>query len=236
MFDELRSTPQLTLRLAAGALYVISGAATPLGGDHTTMSLELGPGTSLVVRSVGAAVARGGRGPSYAGVSVTVATGAQLVWAMAPGVAAAGCDHVSDVDIAMEGGASCWWRDEVVLGRFAERPGRWRTRLHVDRLGLPVLRHHLDLGAGPPSSTSPATVGAARAVGSVVVLGQGTVPAAVVQDSCGMATVMPLATGDDVMVSATARSHLDLRRLLVQAGSTLIDSGVGAFGGSETAC
>lgn len=222
VYDELRSTALVMLRRAAGSLYLASRAATPLGGDRMVLDIELGPGVPLTVRSVSAAVARRGEGASSVIVSAQIAAGASLVWDGAPGVSAHGSDHHAIARITVEPGGRCWWREEIVLGRSGEAPGRWRSQLQVDRGSAPVLRHEITIGSNTPAAASPAVIRAARVVTSVLGIGVETVPASVVEDLAGRATVLPLATGSDLLVTVLAAGHLDALRLL---GGILADLG-----------
>ena len=61
--DEIRSTPLITLRPAAGAVYLVGGAASPLGGDEASLTIDVEDGATISVRSVAAAVARRGQSP-----------------------------------------------------------------------------------------------------------------------------------------------------------------------------
>ncbi len=221
VLQELRSTPMLTLRRAAGCIYLVSGAATPVGGDDAVLDIDVAPGASLIIRSVASAVAR--RGPADAvarlAVSARVGDGATLVWDPEPAVAAAGCRMQMETRVEVGEGGTVWWRDELVLGRCGEPAGSWSSSLSVDRGSRAVLRQHLAVGPGAPGWDGPAVVGAARALGTVLVLGGAPVPT-VVRCSAGTATVMALAEPDAAVVSATATGHLALRRLLAEAGAS----------------
>lgn len=252
VFEELRSSPLLTLRRAVDGLYLVAGAATPLGGDDAQLSVELGPGSTVVVRSAAAAVARRGRRgeASQLRIDVTIGTGACLVWAVEPTVAAAGCRAVTDVTMSLAAGARCWWRDQVVLGRAGEPPGSWTSSLRVDRDGHPVLRQRLALGAGAAGADGPAVVGGDRVVGTVALLGVGPSsgdgddarspwtdgapsetgavsgsPAGDGIDPAGVGrhvTVLPLASGQDFVVTAAAATHPELTCLLASGTETVL--------------
>jgi len=210
-FDVVRSTPLVTLRPTAEAVYLVGAAATPLGGDRASLVVDVGPGTVLRVRSVAAAVAR--PGPLVPGarwsVRATVGTGAHLVWEVEPGVAAGGSTMESRATVDLARGARLWWRDEVVLGRAGEEPGSWSSSVHVERGGRPVLHHHVVLGPG----WGPAVTGNARAVASVVVVGVPAPSGVVVRDGA-WAAAMALADDDATLVSACGPGHPELRAVL----------------------
>jgi urease accessory protein len=167
----MESCPPLVLRATPGAVYVVGGAYTPLGGDDLSLSIVVEPGASLVVRSAAASVALPGPdgAPSRLRVDASVGTGGSLVWHPEPGVAATGCDHSSEAAIDLDAGAALVWREEVVLGRHGETSGRWTSSLSVDLDGRPLLRHRVEMGAGTDWD-SPAVGGGARCAGSVLVV------------------------------------------------------------------
>jgi urease accessory protein len=216
--DDVRSTPLVTLRRAAGSVYMVGGAATPLGGDHASLALDVDDGAILRIRSVAAAVARPGPhgAPARFTVRARVGRDAMLRWEPEPGVAAAGCDVTTEAYIDLAPGARLWWRDELVLGRCAEAPGRWSSYLHVDRDALPLLRHHVVLGGSTADGCGPAIAGSRRAVASLLTVGAAHRPR-VVHHAQGHAAVLPLAGGDAALVSAMAVNHPALRVVLDDA-------------------
>src|SRR5262249_28574669 len=90
---------------------------------------------------------------------------ASLAWEPEPLVAAAGCNHTTDVRVDLDATASLAWREVLVLGRDGERPGACRLRLRVDLAGEAILRH--DLMVGATHDAYPA-LGDARVVGALV--------------------------------------------------------------------
>lgn len=223
-YSTLRSAPPLVLRPTPWGLHLVSGAAWPLGGDHVRLELVVGAGARLVVRSVGATLAR--PGAMAAGSSLTiaaeVAAGARLEWWPEPTLAAAGSRHRVTTVLSLEPGCSVVWMEELVLGRHHEACGSWSSTLQADLGHRPLLRHRLDFGPGTPGWTTPAVVGQARAVGSALVVDPAwsTCPArnwpAIECGASGRVVAMALA-GPAVGVSALAPTGLDLRRLLDRA-------------------
>lgn len=208
----LRSEAPLVLRSAAGALYLVGGAGGPLGGDDLALDIEVGPGARLTMRTAAASVALPGLGPSQVTVDAAVAAGATLEWLPEPVVAARGCDHHLRSTIELEPGAGLVWREELVLGRHGEDPGSVVTRLHADLDGAPLLRQELAVGPLHPAGAGPAVTAGARAVGSVLLVGEGW--AAGEPFLLGpTAAVLPLA-GEGSQVVALAGDATSLRRHL----------------------
>lgn len=211
----VRSVAPLLLRETPGAVYLVGGAAGPLGGDDLEITVELAPGARLTLRTAAASVALPGPSPSRLAVRVLLGAGAHLRWLPEPTVAAAGCDHRVTVVVTMDERAGLVWREELVLGRHGEAPGSVSSRLHVDRAGRPLVRQHLAVGPAAPGWDGPAVAGRARAVGSLLVVDPALAdgPArATVLDRAG-AAVLPLA-GPGVQVTAVAPDARTLRRRL----------------------
>ena len=209
---ELRSEAPLVLRSAAGALYLVGGAGGPLGGDDLALEVQVGPGARLTVRTAAASIALPGIGPSVVAVNATVAAGATLEWLPQPVVAAHGCDHHLQSSIVLDAGARLVWREELVLGRHGEGPGSVVTRLHADLAGAPLLRHELAVGPPHPAGAGLAVTAGARAIGSVLLVGDDWVPREPVLLG-PTAAVLPLA-GGGAQVVALAGDAISLRRLL----------------------
>ncbi len=210
--SRLRSDGPLALRASGDAVYLVGAGAGPLGGDRYALDLEVGAGARLEIRSAAATLVLPGRSahePSRLTISARVAAGARLVFAPEPTIAAAGCDHRTVAQIALEPDAELVWREEIVLGRYGERPGRHTGRLDVTTGTTPLLRHELRVDE---DATSCAVLGDAKAVGTLLLAGAGLTdrPYAVP----GLA-VMPLA-GPGVLVTAMATDTVRLRKLLAE--------------------
>lgn len=216
----LRSEAPLVLRPTAEALYLVGGAGGPLGGDDLALEIQVGAGARLTIRTAAASVALPGAGPSEVAVQATVAAGGELEWLPEPVVAALGCVHHIRSEVVLEAGARLVWREELVLGRHGEGSGSVVTRAHVDLGGAPLLRHELALGPRHPSGAGPAVTAGARAVGSVLLVGDGWAPnePALLGPT---AAVLPLA-GGGAQVVALASCASGLRRLL--------DAGMPSYG------
>ena len=212
----LRGEPPLLVRRTgtapggAARVHLVSGAAGPLAGDRLALTVELGPGAQVEIRSVAATIALPGQGVDWSRLDLTVRVGpgAELRWLPEPLIAAAGCRHVSRAEIDVAAGGRLRWRDEIVCGRHGEQPGDLRTELDVRYDGRPLLVHDLAVGPQAPGWAGAAVLGSARAVGSLLVIG-GTGPTAAGPDTATMALA-----GPGVLTVAVAADPAHLRARL----------------------
>jgi urease accessory protein len=209
---RLRSDGPLAVRESGGAVYLVGAGAGPLGGDDLELTIEVGPGACLDIRSAAASLVLPGREPSRLVVRARVGAGARLVFSPEPAIAAAACDHRAFADVDLEEGAELVWQEEIVLGRHGERPGRYVSRFDVTSGGVPLLRHELRVDADAPST---AVLGDAKAVGTVLLTGKDLLAEPYATE--GLA-VLPLA-GPGVLVTALAADTVRLRDLLRQGRS-----------------
>ncbi|GAA2458751.1 hypothetical protein GCM10010191_93480 [Actinomadura vinacea] len=220
---RLRSDGPLALRAAAGALYLVGAAAGPLGGDDLELEVTVGPGARLAVRSAAASLALPGKGESRTTVRAEVGAGGHLDFAPEPAVAAAGCRHRAVARIALAEGATLRWREELILGRYGERPGRHTSRFDVTVGGAPLLRHELRLD-DPAVRASRAVLGEAGAAGSVLLAG----PELTGSPRTGEGwAVLPLA-GAGVLVTALAPDSAALRRRLTEGEHAAVRQDISA--------
>ncbi|MFC4584718.1 urease accessory protein UreD [Sphaerisporangium corydalis] len=170
VLGTLRSDPPLTMRQTGPVtVHLVSTAAGPLGGDHLELRIDVAPGTCLEIASVASTLVLPGPGESVTVVEARVGAGATLRYAPEPTVLAAGCAHRMIVRLALEEGASVTWREEIVFGRYGERPGTCHSRFDATIGGVPLLRQEFVVG-DPAVDGSPAVYGDARCVGSVLVV------------------------------------------------------------------
>lgn len=212
---RLRSQAPLVLRPAGDAVYLVSAAGGPVGGDRLDLRIEIGPGATLRLCTVAASVALPGsdRAESWLTVRASVASGGVLEYLPEPMVVADGARHTTDIEALLASGAGLVLRDEIVLGRHGERGGACRTRLRADYDGRPLLRHEVMADGADEVSLGPAMLDGHRAYGTVLRAGtraNAGRPGARPRDD---AAVMPLA-GPGVLISALAHDSLGLRRLL----------------------
>ncbi|MEU7693031.1 urease accessory protein UreD [Microbispora hainanensis] len=179
--ETLRSDPPLTLRQTGPQrVHLVSTGAGPLRGDHLDLDVDVAPGTSLEVRSVGATLVLPGLAdaPSVMVVRARVGAGATLRFSPEPTVLAAGCAHRLVVRLSLAEDATVFWREEIVFGRHGERPGRCHSRFDATVAGRPLLRQDLLIGEEALDG-SPAVYGDARCVGSTLLAGPAWAPPAV---------------------------------------------------------
>ncbi|MCA2204503.1 urease accessory protein UreD [Streptomyces sp. SMS_SU21] len=221
----LESRGPLALRRTRGSgatahVSLVGAMSGPHGGDHFTVRADVGTGARLRVGSVAATLAlpgqRGGR--ARQDVRITVAAGGELHWLPEPLISVRGSELAVHTHVDLESGARLVLREELVLGRAGEDPGRLTSRLTVRVDGRPVLDQELDCGPGAPGGwDGPAVLGGHRAAGQLVVVDAEFTekPIAPGVPADGLA-VLPL-SGPAVLVSAVAPDALRLRRLLDRA-------------------
>lgn len=208
----LRYTP---VRSGPATVYLVGGAAGPLGGDDLRLSIEVRPGAALCLRAVAASVALPGRSGAASCFRVQASVGAlgELEWLPEPTVAAAGCHHLAHatVDVAQDGALR--WREELVCGRDGEAPGAVTITTVVRYAGRPLLHQSLSVGPDAEGWAGSAVLGDATATGSLLHVDPSlgaTAPACVLAPT---AVRVPLA-GPATLTTATAPDAHTLRKLL----------------------
>lgn len=144
-----RGNGPLTPRRLPGRVLLLGATAGPMGGDVHRLRVVIGPGASLTLGSVAAAIVLPGTGePARVAVDVEVADGGALLWAPEPTVVVEQAELVATATVRLAATASLVRDETLVLGRHGEGAGSVRSRLDVERDGVPVLRHELVLGPG----------------------------------------------------------------------------------------
>jgi urease accessory protein len=220
----LASQVPLVLRRTPEAVYMVGGAAGPIGGDELGLRISVGPGAFLRVRSAAASIALPGPDglESVFRVTIDVAAGARLEYLPEPVVVSAGARHATVIRATLAEGASLLLRDELLLGRHGEAGGDCRTELRVTYAGRPLLRQSLEVSGADPVTMGPTLLDGHRAVGTLLWVDpaprepeRAPVP--------GLASeavaVMPLA-GPGILVTALANDAVALRRNLSATPST----------------
>lgn len=215
---RLRGQTPLLLRQAGGdrpaTVYIVGGAASPLGGDDLRLDIEVRAGAAVRVRAVAASVALPGPAgaPSSMAVTALVEAGARLEWLPEQTVAAAGCRHRATSTVTLADGAALRWRDELVCGRHGESSGSVVVATAVTYAGRPLLRQSLTVGPDAPGWAGPAVLGGARTTGTLLAVepGAGLPPEAVAD----RAATVRLAGGPATLRTAIAPDAHTLRRLL----------------------
>lgn len=206
---RLRSDGPLALRASGCVVHLVGAGAGPLGGDDLELAVTVGPGARLDLRSAAATLLlpghrRPGAPRSRLLVRASVAAGGRLVFSPGPLIAAAGCDHLSVADVNLDETAELVWQEQIVLGRHAERPGRYVSRFDVTVGAAPLLRHELRIDEGAASC---AVLGDAKAIGTLLMAGADLTREPYAEE--GLA-VMPLAR-PGVLVTVLAADAVSLR-------------------------
>ncbi|SNT06769.1 Urease accessory protein UreH [Streptosporangium subroseum] len=218
LLATMRSDPPITLRRTGpGQVHLVSTAAGPLGGDDLALDIEVAPGTALDVRSVASTLVLPGAagGGSLMTVTARVGAGASLRFTPEPTVLAVGCLHRMVVRLTLAEDARVFWREEIVFGRYGERPGSCHSRFDATFAGGPLLRQEFVVGE-PAIDGSPAVYGDARCVGSTLMTGRAPEP--VIGDGWA---VLPLA-GPGTLVSALGRDAVELRQRLLRGEAAAV--------------
>ncbi|MCY0936609.1 urease accessory protein UreD [Streptomyces sp. H34-S4] len=199
---------------------LVGAMSAPLGGDHLTVEATAGPGARMVLRSAAATLALPGRHGEAAryDVRIRLADGAAVRWLPEPLVSVRGSDLRVDTRAELAATARLLLREEQVLGRTGEAPGRLRSRLTVTRDGRPLLDQELACGPGAPGGwDGPAGLAGHRALGQLLVVDPEFAKAPPQAGMLGeFAALAPLA-GPAVLVTALAPDALRLRELLDSA-------------------
>ncbi|MFC7260780.1 urease accessory protein UreD [Streptomyces lutosisoli] len=199
---------------------LVGAMSGPLGGDHFTVEAEVGEGARLHVGSAAATIALPGqaKGEARYDVRLDVAEGGELCWLPEQLISAGGSDLYVSSRVELAAGARLVFREEQVLGRAGEEPGRLTSRLTVRLGGRPLLDQELACGPGAPGGwDGPAVLAGHRALGQLVVVRpefEKELPKARLLGE--YAALTPLA-GPAVLVTVLARDALRLRRVLDEA-------------------
>lgn len=171
-----RCDPPVVIRQTGpNRVHLVQAAGGPLGGDDLRLDVDLGAGSYLQLRSAAATVVHPGRPPAAARWTVTamLAAAAVLDWQPEPTVICDGAELHSRMTVTLQPGARAILREVVVLGRAGQLGGRFTGELAAGLDGAPLLAHTLLLDGSDPVLTGPAGTGGARAIGMLVMLGEG---------------------------------------------------------------
>lgn len=195
-------------------VHMVSSATTPLGGDEVDLSVRVGPGARLRLRGTAATLALPGQraGSSRARVRIDVAEGGSVEHLPEATVVTAGADHKAQLSVELGRDAHARCREVLVLGRWAEEPGRLVTSTHAVRDGIPLLRQDIDLGDQLLRSSSSGLSGARVLATEFVATDQDPARAA----SGPWWSLSPLAAGG-ALASALAPEAITARHRLTEA-------------------
>lgn len=221
----LESDGPLALRRTRGTagearVMLVGAMSGPLGGDRFAVEADVGNGARLHLGSAAATIALPGQAKDEAhyDVRLTVADGGELRWLPEQLISARGSDLFVTTRAELGADARLVLREEQVLGRVGEEPGRLTSRLTVRVAGRVVLDQELACGPGAPGGwDGPAVLAEYRAVGQLVVVRPEFREAPTEARHIGEhARVMPL-VGPAALVTAVAPDALRLRRALDEA-------------------
>ncbi|WP_371525737.1 urease accessory protein UreD [Streptomyces sp. NBC_01283] len=222
---EGQLAPRRTRSAGRGATVTLVGAMSgPLGGDHLTVEAAAHDGARLHIGSAAATLALPGQSKEAAryDVRLTVGEDAELLWLPEQLISVRDSDLRVTTRADLAGSASLVLREEQVLGRTGEDPGRLSSRLTVRRAGRLLLDQELSCGPGAPGGwDGPAVLAGHRAIGQLVLVRpefeHGLPGSALLGET---ASLTPLA-GPAVLVTAVAPDALRVRRVLDEAVRTL---------------
>lgn len=217
--------PRRTRSTGVGAQVALVGAMSgPLGGDHLTVEAAAHDGARLHIGSAAATLALPGQAKEAAryDVRITVGDDAELCWLPEQLISVRDSDLRVTTRAELAASARLVLREEQVLGRTGEEPGRLSSRLTVRRAGRLLLDQELSCGPGAPGGwDGPAVLAGHRAIGQLVVVRpefeRERPEPTLLGDS---AALTPLA-GPAVLVTAVASDALRVRRVLDRALRTL---------------
>ncbi len=137
---------RITLDSSGDTIHLVGTAAGPLSGDLMTITVRLGAGARLRLRSVAAAVVlpclptlepvR----PARVRIGIEVAENGGLDLELQPTIVCQRAALVQTVTATVHPSARLRLREALVAGRHDEPGGMWASRLDVHRDGAPVLR------------------------------------------------------------------------------------------------
>ncbi|WP_217370794.1 urease accessory protein UreD [Nonomuraea antri] len=203
---------------------ILGVMSAPLGGDRLRLEATVEPGAHLHVTTAAATIALRGPTTGHAtyDVHLSVAEQASLHWLPEPLISAAHSNLRQSCTVDLAADARLVLREEQVLGRAGEPPGRLTTRLTVNRDGRPLLDQQNTYGPDAPGWDGPAVLDGHRAAGQILIVDpalDGRPPGVRLfgdDPADGQAVLTPLA-GPAVLITALAPNTLHLRRLLEAA-------------------
>ncbi|MEU8249744.1 urease accessory protein UreD [Nonomuraea sp. NPDC048916] len=200
---------------------ILGAMSAPLGGDRLRIEATAEQGAHLHITTAAATIALCGPTPEHAtyDVHLTVAEQASLHWLPQPLISTARSNLRQSCTIDLAPTARLVLREEQVLGRANEPPGRLTSRLTVRYDGHPLLDQQNIYGPDAPGWDGPAVLDGYRAAGQILIVDPtydkdppdvrllGDDPAQ------GQAVLSPLA-GPAILVTALAPDTMHLRHLL----------------------
>ncbi|MGW1378177.1 urease accessory protein UreD [Streptomyces sp. NPDC002446] len=198
-----------------------AAVSAPLGGDRLSLHIDVRTGARLHLDTISATLALPGPtgGTATNDVLLRVEDDAELHYRPDPLISVRDSDLVTTTRAELAPRARLVLREEQVLGRTNEPPGRLRTRLTVRLAEHPLLDQELLLGPGAPGWSGPAVLADYRMTGQLLIVTPEFThhkPSAQLlstDSDHGEAVLTPLA-GPAVLISVTAADNRTLQRLL----------------------
>lgn len=164
VIEDLRSEPPVTLRPTRTGIALVGSAAGPVGGDESSLTVEVGSGASLTVEAVAATMLFPGRdgGVSRQIITIRVGESGHLDWIAQPLLSVVGSNHVQRVKIELASTATLNFHDWIVLGRSEESGGYLEAQIRVERGGRPLLHQHQVFDPESPGFATTASTGGFR--------------------------------------------------------------------------
>ncbi|MEU4210913.1 urease accessory protein UreD [Streptomyces sp. NPDC026206] len=208
---------------------LVGAMSAPLGGDLLALTAEAEAGAALRFTTTAATIALPGRtgAPAVYDTLIRAGDGARVCWLPEPLISAQGSDLRMTTRVGLAATARLVFREEQVLGRAGERPGRLAARLTVRRAGRPLFDQELRYGPGAPGWDGGAVLGGHRAVGQLLVVDPAFERHPVVARPLGATAALTPLAGPAALVSAVAPDALVLRKLL-DWGLSQLNAALGA--------
>jgi len=213
--------PRRTRASGSGAKVMLVGAMSgPLGGDRFAVTADVAEGARLHVGSAAATIALPGqtKGEARYDVCLRVGTDAELCWLPEQLISVSGSELRLTTRVDLAAGARLTLREEQVLGRAREEPGRLTSRLTVMFDGRPLLDQELSCGPGAPAGwDGPAVLAGHRALGQLLIVRPEFAHRPIEGRPLGECAALTPLAGPGALVTALAPDALHLRRILDEA-------------------
>jgi urease accessory protein len=204
---------------------LVQAHAGLLAGDHLTIEVTVGAGTSLELVEPAATVAHDARGGPVARwtAEIELERGARLIWLAAPFIVAGGARVRRCLRAELAEDSAMLARETLVLGRAGERAGRAVSETSVRYAGRPLLEELLHTA----TARSPVVAGsAAKALDTLMLLGLRPPPAPGTWPLHGPGAVRSFPAASCAEAEAAARGVIGDWRALTAAPPALVLAGV----------
>ncbi|UDY36560.1 urease accessory protein UreD [Dermatobacter hominis] len=168
--DGVLCSAPVWFRWDGATLWLVGSGASPVGEDRVRVTVDVGAGLDVAVRSVAATVVYAARGDGTRWEThLRVAEGARVDWRPEPVILTRRARHDARTTVDAAAGAHVTLDDVLVLGRADEEHGSLRSTLDVQVEGERVLLTSIDTSV--PGWAGPAGTDGARTVANRLVVG-----------------------------------------------------------------